>query len=63
MKKVYETPKAVKYVFDYQENVVASFGNDKDGKTGNATNACYTGNTSNVNTGCEATNNKQPHKC
>ena len=27
MKKAYETPKAVKYVFKYQENVVASANN------------------------------------
>ena len=38
MKKAYETPKAVKYVFDYTDNVVAS--NAKDGKTGHAANAC-----------------------
>lgn len=48
MKKVYETPKAVKYVFNYEENVVASFGIVKDGKTGHAANACYTHNASDV---------------
>ena len=48
MKKVYETPKAVKYVFDYQDNVVASFGNGKKGKTGHASNSCYTHNGSDV---------------
>ena len=46
MKKAYETPKAVKYVFDYTDNVVAS--NAKDGKTGHAANACYTHNGSDV---------------
>ena len=47
MKKVYETPKAVKYVFDYQENVVASYSdNGKDGRDPShpSYNACFTGN-------------------
>ena len=61
MKKVHETPKAVKYVFDYAENVVAS--NGKEGKKGNGANGCFTGNGANVNAGCSATNDKQPHQC
>ena len=52
MKKAYETPKAVMYVFNYQDNVVASNtddeGNIKDGKTGHAANACGTHNASDV---------------
>ena len=46
MKKTYESPKAVKYVFDYTENVVAS--NGKKGKHGHASNSCYTHNGSDV---------------
>ena len=47
MNKAYETPKAVKYVFDYTDNVVAS-GNAKKGKEGHASNSCYTHNGSDV---------------
>ncbi len=60
MKKVYETPKAVKYVFDYQENVVASFSeNDKDGRDPShpSYNACFTHNTSD-----NSTHNSSPCK-
>lgn len=52
MKKVYETPKAVKYVFDYQENVVASSTGNGPNANPNANphaqNNCYTHNTSDV---------------
>ena len=47
MKKQYETPKAEKLEFEYENVVVASL-NAKGGKTGNAMNACYTNNTDNV---------------
>ena len=47
MKKQYETPKAERLVFDYQETIVASE-NGKDGKTGHAANACYTHDGSDV---------------
>ena len=53
MKKVYETPKAVKYVFDYQENVVASSTlNAKDGRNPAhpSYNACFTHNVSDNST-------------
>ena len=50
MKKAYETPKAVKYVFDYTENVVAS--NGKDGKTGPSAASCKTQNGAGQNQGC-----------
>ncbi len=64
MKKAYETPKAVKYVFNYQENVVAS-ANGKDGRDPShpSYNACFTNNTADVSSGCTAGNDKQPHKC
>ena len=61
MKKAYETPKAIKYVFDYTDNVVAS--NGKNGRTGPSSNSCHTGNTADVSSGCSATNDKQPHQC
>ena len=48
MKKQYDAPKAEKLMFDYEENVVASNTNVKDGKTGHAANACYTHNASDV---------------
>ena len=66
MKKTYETPRAVKYVFDYQENVVASFDFDvKDGRDPShpSSNSCYTHNTDDVSSGCVAGNNKQKKKC
>ena len=54
MKKVYETPKAVKYVFNYEDNVVASL-NAKKGKTGHAENSCYKHNTDDTyEHGCDA---------
>ncbi len=60
MKKVYETPKAIKYVFDYTENVVAS--NGKDGKTGHAINACDSHNGSDEYAlGCQG-NSKNKNK-
>ncbi len=49
MKKVYETPKAVKYVFNYQENVVASNSQWENVKNYPNLNPCYTHNTSNLN--------------
>lgn len=56
MKREYTSPKAEKLVFDYEENIVASGENVKDGKTEHAANACYTHNTSDVYThGCDAT--------
>ena len=50
MKKAYETPQAVKYVFNYQDNVVASTGDAKDGRDPShpSYNACFTHNTSDV---------------
>ena len=54
VRKTYETPKAEKYYFNYSENVVASGFppwydvNVKGGKTGSASNACFTHNTDNV---------------
>lgn len=42
MKKEYDTPKAEKLEFNYQESVVAS-GSLMDGKEGNAVNGCYDG--------------------
>ena len=64
MKKAYETPKAVKYVFNYQENVVASL-NGKDGRDPShpSYNACFIQNTADVSSGCSAGNNKQKKKC
>ena len=51
MKKAYETPQAIKYVFNYQENVVASTGNGPN-KNPNANehaiNSCYQHNTADV---------------
>ena len=49
MKKEYEAPKAEKMEFDYEENVVASNGNLKDG--GGGTN-CFSGKHSLDNTNC-----------
>ena len=51
MKKANETPKAVKYVFNYQENVVASTV-AKDGRDPShpSYNACFTQNTSDNST-------------
>ena len=67
MKKVYETPKAVKYVFNYMENVAASLG-ATDGPPNehanpNAGNSCVTHNTANVVTtpSCAANSNPKPH--
>ena len=51
MKRQYETPKAEKYVFDYKENVVASYGNGKEinpHANPHAENSCYTHNGSDV---------------
>ena len=63
MKKAYTQPKAEKVEFTYQNTIVASI-QLKDGKTGHAANACYTGNTNDVYTGgCEPSEDKQPHKC
>ena len=53
MKKQYDAPKAEKLMFDYEENVVASNTNAKNGKTGNAQNSCYKHNGANVTQGCE----------
>ena len=57
MKQQYETPKAEKFAFDYKNTVRASDVKSvvKNGKTGNAANACYTHNTNTVTSGCEAT--------
>ena len=57
MKQQYETPKAEKFEFDYKGTITASGTTVvKDGKTGNAANACYTHNTSNVpGQGCNGT--------
>ena len=50
MKKQYEAPKAEKWMFDYEETVVASKGNAKDGRDPShpSYNACFTHNTSDV---------------
>ena len=49
MKKQYEAPKAEKFVFDYEESVVAS-AVAKDGRDPShpSYNACFTHNTSDV---------------
>ena len=47
MKKEYTEPKAEKLVFDFEE-ILTTSGNVKDGKTGHASNACYTHNGSDV---------------
>ena len=52
MKKMYETPKAIKYEFNYRENVAASLG-ATDGPPNehaneNSANSCVTQNTSNI---------------
>lgn len=66
MKKQYEMPKAEKMEFNYQEVVVAS-PNDKDGKTGSASNACHTHNTANNYTSdaCKknSNNKNKPQGC
>ena len=67
MKKVYETPKAVKYVFNYLENVAASngptFGPPNEHANPNSANSCTTGNTSNTYTSaiCAAEADPKPH--
>ena len=50
MKKVYETPKAVKYVFNYVENVTASnpYSEYENVKNYPNLNPCYTHNTSDL---------------
>ena len=54
LKREYTSPKAEKLIFDYEENIVASGENAKDGHIGPSSNACYTHNTSDVyGHGCE----------
>ncbi len=54
MKKKYETPKAEKFLFDYESSLVASPGSEssdaKDGRSPShpSYNACFTHNTSDV---------------
>ena len=64
MKKMYEAPKAIKYVFNYQENVVASgtsYGPNANPKAApQAQNNCYTGNTDEVVYGPGCVENATP---
>ncbi len=71
MKKQYVTPKAEKLMFEYENVVAISMPWDEDnvkegpGNAPQSSNACHTGNTSDVfGHNCHARNDKQPNgKC